>query len=81
MLEYEGIAHVLVAVAGGTLGLTHIEKMKFSLWRYVVMFSRRKVPESFEPSEVAHRRLIRFLLRLKIIDYYKHFDIIKRYKP
>ena len=76
LLEYEGIAHVLVAVAGGILMSIYFQK-KLLLWRYEVMHSRRKVPESFEPDEVVHRRLIRFLLRLKIIDPCKHIGIIK----
>lgn len=36
---------------------------------------------SYKPEEVVSRALIRFLLKLKILDRDKHIDIIMRYRP
>jgi len=35
---------------------------------------------SFEPDEVVSRILVRFLLKLKILNHKDHIDIIMRYR-
>lgn len=47
-------------------------------WLRVRMY-RSKSPDAFEPNEVARRLLIRFLLKLEIININEHWEIIRRY--
>jgi len=36
---------------------------------------------SFEPEEVVSRALVRFLIKLKILNRDQHIDIMMRYRP